>query len=120
MTTVSRGLPFNNSAETSDIRPDINWTLSFNRGEDQYTSVSPAVLMVSDPFEFDFTGISTYISNKTTEAGSILSVSMYLAQGQNANDIMLYPRSRTKALLVNGIQIDATNATGPSSQSLTQ
>lgn len=73
---------------------------------------------MSDPFLFDFTGITTYASNGSTEAGSILTVSMYLSGGQLGEAITSHPGSRTNSYLSLGDQVSALNVTGSEVQSL--
>lgn len=118
ITEVSVALPFNNSAGTSLITTNTNQIITFNRGEDRGTLIPPAALAVSDPFDFDFAGINTYPSNGTTEAGSTLSISIYLAEGQQGEGITSHPGSRTTSFLGTSNQIDAANITGNATQSL--
>lgn len=81
-------------------------------------SVPAGSLAVSDPFLFDFSGVATYTSNGTTEAGSIVTVTMYLAGGQEGEAITSHPGSRTYTYLSHGDQVSATNVTGDDVQSL--
>ena len=116
--TVAR--PFNNSAGTSIIQQGALQAVAFNKGEAGGLSIPPGSLAVSDPFPHDSTGITTYTSNGTTEAGSILTVTMYLAEGQQGEAITSHPGRRTTTYLSHGNQVSTTNTntTGSEIQSL--
>lgn len=118
ISSVTIARPFNNSAGTSSIQEGTLQTVTFNKTENEGVSVPPGSLAVSDPFPYDFTGITTYASNGTTEAGSIVTVTMYLAGGQEGEAITSHPGSRTDTYLSHGNQVTVANITGDDVQSL--
>ena len=95
-------LPFNGSAGVSTIVPETLQTVTFS-GESSIT-IPNAALAVSDPLDFP------------VEAQSMISVTMYLAEGQSsigpANAITSHPGSRTTSWFTVGNQVVATNLTG--------
>ena len=69
-------------------------------------SVPNGALVVSDPVDFDVV------------AGTELSVSVFLEQGQVGNDITSHPGSRTTSWMTFGNQVTAANLTGPDLQNV--
>ena len=110
--------PFNNSAGTSVIEEDTLQAITFDRTENTGVSIPPTSQAISDPSLFDFTGITTYASNGTIEAGSILTVTIYLSGGQEGEAITSHPGSRITSYLSLGNQVSAANLTGTQVQSL--
>lgn len=107
--TVAR--PLNNRAGVSVVEEDSTLALTFNAGANGI-SVPAGALAVSDPVEFDFAGIESYVGNGTLQSGSIVTISMYLQNGQQGEAITSHPGSRTTSYLVNGNQVQANNLTG--------
>lgn len=98
------GLPAGGRAGSSAIEPE---TLKIVTFDGQPGIIIPdAGLVVSDPLEF------------RVEPQSMLTVSMYLEQGQQGGHITSHPGSRTTSWMAFGNQVDAANITGPSVQSV--
>ncbi|ETS87090.1 hypothetical protein PFICI_00918 [Pestalotiopsis fici W106-1] len=99
ITAASIALPASNGTgsgvsaiDTSTIRG-----LTFSGGLTNYT-IPPGALALSDPI-FDF----------PIDAGDIISVSLYLADGQTTNSITSHPGSRTTSHFVLGNALDASD-----------
>ncbi|KAJ9269749.1 hypothetical protein DTO212C5_4125 [Paecilomyces variotii] len=104
ITNVTVGLPAGGRAGSSAIEPE---TLKIVTFDGQPGIIIPdAGLVVSDPLEF------------RVEPQSMLTVSMYLEQGQQGGHITSHPGSRTTSWMAFGNQVDAANITGPSVQSV--
>ncbi|KAI0640191.1 extracellular GDSL-like lipase/acylhydrolase [Trametes polyzona] len=100
--TIARpagGAPGVPAIETSTLK-----TLTFS-GEPSFT-IPNGALVVSDPVDFD------------VQAGTELSISIFLANGQVTNDITSHPGSRTTSWFTFGNQVTAANLTGPSLQNV--
>lgn len=100
---VTVALSFNGSAGVSAILPETLHTVTFNDGPS--IVIPNAALGVSDPLDFP------------VDAQSVISVTMYLAEGQAsvgpANAITSHPGSRTTSWFTIGNQVGETNLTGP-------
>ena len=99
ITGATVALPYNNSAGVSAILPETVQTVTFSGSES--IVIPNGALAVSDPLNF------------TIEAESMLSVSLYLQQGQKTNSITSHPGSRTTSWFTIGNQLSAANLTGP-------
>ncbi|GAE00179.1 extracellular GDSL-like lipase/acylhydrolase [Paecilomyces variotii No. 5] len=104
ITNVTVGLPFGGKAGSSAIEPKTLKTVTFD-GQSGIT-IPDAGLVVSDPLEFN------------VDPQSMLTVSIYLEQGQQGGHITSHPGSRTTSWMTFGNQVDAANITGPSVQSV--
>ena len=100
ITAVTIALPFNDSSGVSAIQPDTLQTVTFSGNES--IIIPNGALAVSDPLNF------------TIAASTIISVTMYLANGQASNFITSHPGSRATTWYTLGNQVSATNLTGPS------
>jgi hypothetical protein len=98
ITGMSVALPFNGSAGVSAIVPGSSQKVTFS-GVDSII-IPNGALAVSDPLEFPI------------EPQSMLSVSMYLQDGQTTNSITSHPGSRTTSWFTMGNQLENTNLTG--------
>lgn len=98
ITAVTIALPATNTAGIHAIKPETLKNITFN-GASSYTVPSGA-LVVSDPIEL------------AIPAQGIVTVSIYLAQGQQSNNITSHPGSRTTSWMVGGNQINATSFSG--------
>ncbi|KAG4434819.1 hypothetical protein IFR05_009690 [Cadophora sp. M221] len=103
ITAVTIALPFNGSAGVAVIQPGTLKTVTFS-GSKNYT-IPNGALIVSDPIDFK------------VEAQSMLTVTIYLADGQKSatNAITSHPGSRTVSWMSAGNQVSATNITDASS-----
>jgi hypothetical protein len=99
ITGATVALPFNGSAGVSAILPETLQTVTFSGAES--IIIPNGALAVSDPLDF------------AIEAQSMLSVSLYLKDGQTTNSITSHPGSRTTSWFTMGNQLSATNLTGP-------
>ena len=99
ITGMTVALPHNNSAGVSSIQPETLQTVTFS-GEDSIV-VPNGGLAVSDPIDF------------AIGPQSMLSVSMYLKDGQTTSSITSHPGSRTTSWFIMGNQSSAVNLTGP-------
>ena len=104
ITAVTVALPFNGLAGVSAIQPSTLQTVLF--GGSPSIMILNGALAVSDPLNFRI------------EPQSIISVSMYLASGQQSNDITSHPGSRTTSWFQFGNAVNATNLTDTSAQSV--
>lgn len=115
---VSVARPFDSSAGTSLIDAATSQKITFNSGSDYGVNIPNGAQAVSDPFTFDVSGLTTYLSNGTTEAGTIVAVTIYLAEGQTGEAITSHPGSRVNTYLAHGNQVSAENITGADTQVL--
>lgn len=97
ITAVTVALPFNGSAGVSAIIPETLQTLTFSGNES--ITISDQSLAVSDPINF------------AIEPQSMLTVTIYLADGQATNYITSHPGSRTTSWWTFGNEVSATNLT---------
>ncbi|KAL1951020.1 hypothetical protein VTO73DRAFT_169 [Trametes versicolor] len=100
--TIARpfgGVPGIPAIDTSTLK-----TLTFS-GSPSFT-IPNGALVVSDPVDFD------------VKAGTELSVTMFLEDGQVTNDITSHPGSRTTSWFTFGNQVSAANLTGPALQNV--
>ncbi|PGH13760.1 hypothetical protein AJ79_03459 [Helicocarpus griseus UAMH5409] len=106
ITAVTVALPEeeNGGSGTSTIRSETLQTLTFS-GSQNYTIPSGA-LVVSDPINFP------------VKPQSVITVSVYLEEGQTTNYITSHPGSRTTSWFSFGNYISAQNLTDPSTQSV--
>ncbi|KAK9775757.1 putative GDSL-like Lipase/Acylhydrolase [Seiridium cardinale] len=95
ITSASIAMPLDGSAGTSAIDPSTIQPLTFSGGHTNYT-IPQGALVVSDPI-FDF----------PVTAGSIVAISLYLADGQTTNSITSHPGSRTTSFFVRGNSVKA-------------
>lgn len=116
---VAIARPPNNTAGLSDIDDTTSIAVTFNRGNDAGVDIPNGALAVSDPLLFDFTNITTYSSyNETIQAGSIITITIYLSQGQTGDENTSHPGSRINSYLGHGDQVNAANITGSDVQAL--
>lgn len=99
ITGMTVALPYNNSAGVSAIVRETLQTVTFSGAES--IVVPNGALAVSDPLNF------------TVRPQSMLSVSLYLRDGQSTNSITSHPGSRTTSWFTTGNQLSAANLTGP-------
>ena len=104
ITNVTLARPLGGKAGVPEIEPGSARALTFS-GEPSFT-VPNGALVVSDPIDF------------VVEAGTELSVSVFLAEGQVSNDITSHPGSRTTSWMAFGNQVAAENITGSVVQSV--
>ena len=95
ITAVTVALPFNGSAGVSAIQAKTLKTVTFS-GSPNFT-VPNGALVVSDPIDFQLA------------PQSVLTVTVYLADGQTTNYITGHPGSRTTSWMTFGNQVSATN-----------
>lgn len=91
-------LPHNDSAGVAAIQPNTLKTVTFS-GSKNYT-IPDGALAVSDPVDLPVKG------------QSMVTVSIYLEEGQSGNFITGHPGSRTTSWMTEGNQVAATNLTG--------
>ncbi|KAH6972454.1 lipolytic enzyme [Ilyonectria sp. MPI-CAGE-AT-0026] len=92
LSAVSFALPTNVSAAGGNaIKPSSDRKVTFS-GEPTFV-VPMGALVISDPI------------NVSLDAGSIVTISIYLEQGQTTNQITSHPGSRTTSWLINGNHI---------------
>ena len=104
ITAVSVALPLNGSAGVSAIDSSTLQPVTFS-GSPSIT-IPNGALAVSDPLNFRIV------------PQSMISVSIYLAAGQQSNDITSHPGSRTTSWFQFGNAVNATNLTDSSVQSV--
>lgn len=104
ITAVTIALPFNSSSGTPAVQPHTLKPVTFS-GSPNFTIPSGG-LVVSDPIDFP------------VEAQEIISVSMYLEQGQTTNFITSHPGSRATSWFSFGDYVDAENMTDSSTMSV--
>ena len=88
----------NGGAGTSAIKAKTLRTLTFSGSKD--FTVPMGALAVSDPVRFN------------VKAESVVTVSMYLAEGQETNEITAHPGSRTTSWFSFGNHVDGRDLTG--------
>ncbi len=101
ITAVTVALPADGKSGASAIEPNTLKTVTFG-GSTNYT-IPNGALVVSDP-------IDIYVAPQ-----SILTVTMYLASGQQSNYITSHPGSRITTWMSEGNHVSAANLTGASS-----
>jgi len=106
ITAATIALPFNGSSGTSAIQLKTLQKVTFS-GSESFT-IPSASLVVSDPIEMN------------VAAQELVSISLYLANGQEGNLITSHPGSRATSWFTFGNEVDATNltVTDPSTQSV--
>ncbi|MDT0541743.1 SGNH/GDSL hydrolase family protein [Streptomyces sp. NPDC021354] len=98
ITRVSVAMPVDGRAGVSAIRPGTSRPVTFHGRAS--TTVPTGAHVVSDPLDF------------TLPAGSNLTVTAYLATGQQSTDITSHPGSRTTSYLLRGDHVEATDLAG--------
>ncbi|MGZ3144730.1 SGNH/GDSL hydrolase family protein [Lentzea chajnantorensis] len=98
ITAVTVALPAGGRAGVSAVEPGSTRRVTFNGSPS--ADLTPGVLVVSDPLDFPLA------------AGSILTVTTYLATGQASNDITSHPGSRTTSHLLAGNHVEAADLPG--------
>jgi lysophospholipase L1-like esterase len=98
---VSVALPAGGGAGVGAIEPGTSRPVTFDGRTS--TTVPMGALVVSDPLGFRL------------PAGSNLTVTMYLATGQQSTAVTSHPGSRTASHMVRGNQVDATDLHGAAS-----
>lgn len=104
ITAVTVALPFNGSSGTAEIQTQTLKTVTFS-GSPNFI-IPNGALAVSDPIDM------------AVEAQSTLTITMYLASGQQSNDITSHPGSRATSFISFGDYTSAANLTDPSTQSV--
>lgn len=99
ITQVTVALSFDNLSGTPLIVPETLHNVTFSGN--QSVIIPNAALAVSDPI---------YLP---VAKEAILTVTMYLAQGQESNFITSHPGSRATTWMTFGNEVSATNITGP-------
>lgn len=99
ITAVTVALPDNQVAGIHSIQTQTLKTVTFSGYKDFI--VPQGALVLSDPIDM------------SVQPQSILTVTMYLAEGQVSNFITSHPGSRTTSWWVNGDQASATSLSGP-------
>ncbi|OCL14528.1 extracellular GDSL-like lipase/acylhydrolase [Glonium stellatum] len=102
ITAVTVALPANGTAGSSAIQPSTLQTVTFSKSTS--FTVPNGALVVSDPINF------------SVQPQSMLTVTIYLAQGQQTNYITSHPGSRTTSWFSFGNHVNDTNMTDPSLQ----
>ncbi|KAK7969034.1 hypothetical protein PG988_008107 [Apiospora saccharicola] len=105
ITAATIALPANRNGSTglSAIDPATVKTLTFSGGSANYT-IPMGALAVTDPIEFP------------VEQGSVVSISLYLAQGQTTNLITSHPGSRTTSFFAPGNVVSAADIASEATQ----
>ncbi|KAK8140248.1 hypothetical protein PG984_000314 [Apiospora sp. TS-2023a] len=105
ITAATIALPANKNGSTglSAIDPLTVRKLTFSGGSANYT-IPMGALAVTDPIEFP------------VEQGSVVSISLYLAQGQTTNLITSHPGSRTTSFFVPGNVVSAADIASEATQ----
>ncbi|KAL3427889.1 GDSL-like Lipase/Acylhydrolase [Phlyctema vagabunda] len=103
ITAVTVALPFNGSAGTPIIQPNTLQPVTFS-GSSDFT-VPNGALVVSDPIDLP------------VEAQSMLTITVYLANGQQGNAITSHPGSRTTSWFSLGDHTSSENLTSISAAS---
>lgn len=99
ITTVTVALPTNQVSGINSIQSQTLKMVTFGGSYD--FTVPQGALVVSDPIDM------------SVQPQSILTVTMYLAEGQESNFITSHPGSRTTSWWTNGNQASDTSLTGP-------
>ncbi|KAF8988056.1 GDSL-like Lipase/Acylhydrolase [Cyathus striatus] len=100
ITAVTVALPAGGLAGTSAIQPGTLQTVTFSGNGS--VVIPNGALVVSDPVTF------------SVKPQSMLTVTLYTAQGQTTNSITSHPGSRTTTFFTFGNSVSATNLTGAS------
>ncbi|KAJ9609609.1 hypothetical protein H2200_005937 [Cladophialophora chaetospira] len=100
ITAMTVALPSNGSSGDSAILPSTLQSVTFSGGEAGIT-IPDGALAVSDPLNFPVKPLQT------------ITVTLYLATGQNGTYITSHPGSRATSWFTMGNQVGATNLTGP-------
>ncbi|KAG0646090.1 hypothetical protein D0Z07_8161 [Hyphodiscus hymeniophilus] len=103
ITAVTVALPYQGAAGASAIQSQTLKTVTFS-GNSSFT-IPNGALAVSDPINFPI------------KPQSMITVTMYLANGQQSNFITSHPGSRTTSFFSFGNYVNAINMTDPSTQS---
>ncbi|MGP3957835.1 SGNH/GDSL hydrolase family protein [Nonomuraea sp. 3N208] len=98
ITRVTVAFPAGGRAGVSAIQPGTALPVTFHGRPS--TTVPTGALVVSDPLDLVLT------------AGSVLAVTVYLAEGQASSAITSHPGSRTTSYLAKGNQADAEDLAG--------
>ncbi len=101
ITAMTVALPFNESAGVGAIQPSTLQEVTSSGGEPSII-IPDGALGVSDPINFP--GLNPQ---------SMITVTMYLAEGQQGTYIASHPGSRDTSWMTVGNQVSATNLTGP-------
>jgi lysophospholipase L1-like esterase len=101
ITSVSVAMPVDGRAGVSAIQPGTSRPVTFHGRAS--TTVPTGAQVVSDPLDF------------TLPAGSNLTVTTYLARGQQSTAITSHPGSRTTSYMVRGDHVEATDLEGAAS-----
>ena len=101
ITRVAVALPVNGQAGVSAIEPGTSQPVTFHRQPGVVIPVGAQA--VSDPLNFEL------------PARSNLTVTIYLAQGQNSGSITSHPGSRTTSYMLAGDHVDAADLAGAAS-----
>src|ERR1700761_9174224 len=104
ITSLTIALPFNNTPGCPLIIPSTLKTVTFSGNTS--IIIPNGSQAVSDPLDFEI------------QPQSMISVTMFLAEGQTTNDITSHPGSRTTSWMSFGDHVSATNLTDPSVQSV--
>jgi hypothetical protein len=100
ITAMTVAQTFNGSSGQSAIIPSTLQTVTFSGGEPGII-IPDGALAVSDPLNFPVEPLQT------------ITLTMYLAEGQNGTDITAHPGSRSTSWFTMGDQTTAQNLTGP-------
>ncbi|MFC4530692.1 SGNH/GDSL hydrolase family protein [Sphaerisporangium dianthi] len=101
LTRVSVALPAGGQAGVSAIKAGTSQPVTFQGKPSVVVPIGAQV--VTDPLDFELAPRSN------------LTVTIYLAQGQNSGDITSHPGSRTTSYLLNGDHVDAEDLPGAAS-----
>ena len=101
ITAAAIALPSTNEVGGSAIQPSSITPLTFSGSEDFIVSKGASVL--SDPLRFP------------VKSGTVVTVSLYLAEGQTTNDITSHPGSRTTSYFAHGNHVEAEDMDGAES-----
>ncbi|GJJ14397.1 hypothetical protein Clacol_008661 [Clathrus columnatus] len=102
ITAVTIALPLNGGVGVSAIEPHTLQKVTFSG--DTSVSIPNGALVISDPINFHI------------EPQSMITITLYTAEGQTTNDITSHPGSRTTSWWSFGNFVDAANMTDPSTQ----
>lgn len=102
ITAVTIALPLDGGVGVSAIEPNTLQKVTFSG--DSSVDIPNGALVVSDPLNFPI------------KPQSMITVTLYTAEGQTTNDITSHPGSRTSSFYSLGNFVDATNLTDPSVQ----
>lgn len=98
ITAVTVALPKDGRAGVSAIQPGTTQRVTFNGRSS--VDVPRGALVVSDPLDFALT------------PGTVLTVTVYLAQGQASNEVSSHPGSRTTSHLLAGNHVESADLPG--------